>query len=416
MFRKLKNTRQLELFSKGTDMTQQQLLNKAALKKSAVDVLFVTDQHRMPVRIADMLTEQGFSWNKISTCDFIGTSDQIRHVGTVLLDTSEVAQEDSEQFSLSIKKLDDTGVASIFINNAIGLSIDDYPLSTLLQSASVDEIWGRIETNVAFRKNCLKRRCHERRNIQGLNDDTADQLRVAGQVQREFLPSSFPNISSVKWATVFQPADWVSGDIYDISRLDEQHIGFYIADAVGHSMPAALLTIFIKQAIVMRATQGDDYRIFAPAEVIKNLNAKMTEQSLGGCLFATCCYCLLNTKTMQLTYARAGHPYPVLMKNGQTPTQLESLGGLLGVFTDSEFEQQTVQMTEGDKLFLYSDGIEPSIGTVDDDERFEFTDQFTSLADMPVEDMMAKFGELAESRQVTPEELDDVTAIALEIM
>ncbi|GAH56406.1 unnamed protein product, partial [marine sediment metagenome] len=79
----------------------------------------------------------------------------------------------------------------------------------------------------------------------GLADDTVEQLRMAGQVQRNFLPARLPNSDTIRWATVFLPADWVSGDIYDIARLDERHIGFYVADAVGHSMPAALLTMLL---------------------------------------------------------------------------------------------------------------------------------------------------------------------------
>jgi len=130
-----------------------------------------------------------------------------------------------------------------------------------------------------------------------LTEDTATQLKMAGQVQRAFLPASLPDSDKLRWAALYQPAEWVSGDIYDAARLDEQHIGFYIADAVGHSMPAALLTMFLKQALVMRRTNGDDYRIFGPQEVIKNLNLKMVEQNLGSSLFATCCYCLLNIRT-----------------------------------------------------------------------------------------------------------------------
>jgi len=165
-----------------------------------------------------------------------------------------------------------------------------------------------------------------------LADDTALQLKMAGQVQRAFLPRKLPETDRVRFSVMYRPADFVSGDIYDAARLDEEHIGFYIADAVGHSMPAALLTMFLKQAIVMRQTRGDEYSIFTPAEVVTNLNETMVAQDLGGSLFATCCYCLLNSKTMKMTYARAGHPYPVLIKKKKKPVQLNQRGGLLGIF------------------------------------------------------------------------------------
>ncbi len=248
-----------------------------------------------------------------------------------------------------------------------------------------------------------------------IHEDTANQLKMAGEVQRNFLPQQLPNSNITKWAAIWRPAEWVSGDIYDVTRLDEQHIGFYIADAVGHSMPAALLTMFLKQAIVMRQTKGNDYRIFGPLEVIGNLNRKMVEQELNGCLFATCCYCLLNTRTLQLSYTRAGHPYPVLIRDGKVE-QLENTGGLLGVFEDAKFEQSTVQLQAGDKLFLYSDGCENIVGGCDDQGKFHFNDNFCSLGDEPVDTLIEGFEQLVKSQKIQPGEIDDVTVIGLEIL
>lgn len=400
-------------------MTEMQLLKDIGIESTTVDVVFVTNQPDMPIQIDLVLVEHGLSFEKIGVEDFADKAESVDLIGTVVIDTTEIEAASREKFCLIVRRLEDAGIATIFLNNEIDFPFDDFILAALLESASIEEIWGRVESNVAYRKSNLANgqgSCHDDINLfEGLADDTAQQLKMAGQVQRDFFPTELPNIKSVKWATVFQPADWVSGDIYDVRRLDEQHIGFYIADAVGHSMPAALLTIFIKQAISMRETSGNDYRIFGPMEVITNLNQRMCDQKLHGCLFATCCYCLLNIRTMQLTYCRAGHPYPVVMHKGQPPVQLESTGGLLGVFAEAKFDQNTVQLAHGDKLFLYSDGIEKLIGDVDDDSVFSFTEEFTSLTDLPVEEMMEKFGRLAKARKVATEEIDDVTAVALEI-
>ncbi len=249
-----------------------------------------------------------------------------------------------------------------------------------------------------------------------LAEDTAQQLKLAGQVQRSFLPSQLPDSDKLKWSAIFRPADFVSGDIYDATRLDEQHIGFYIADAVGHSVPAALLTMFLKQALVMRQTTGEDYRIFGPTDVMRNLNQKMLDQKLDGSLFATCCYCLLNTKTMQVTYARAGHPYPILIKKDASPVQLQNRGGLLGVFQQTEYAQDTVQLEEGDKLFIYSDGCESHVGYCDDDGAFHFTDAFLNICDLPVEEMTGEFEQMVIANPTPDDILDDVTVLALEIL
>jgi sigma-B regulation protein RsbU (phosphoserine phosphatase) len=223
-----------------------------------------------------------------------------------------------------------------------------------------------------------------------------------------------PDSDKFNWSVSFMPADWVSGDIYDITRLDEEHIGFYLADAVGHSMPAALLTMFIKQAIVMRETTGNKYKIFTPIEVINNLNQKMCDQRLSGCQFATCCYFLLNTKTLRLDYCRAGHPYPLIIDSQNNASQLQTRGALLGIFDNAQFEQGNAQLKIGDKLILYSDGAEPFMGIEQNDSNFSLRREFSELLALSGRQLTAEFENLAKANK-NPAEVDDITVIVLEI-
>jgi sigma-B regulation protein RsbU (phosphoserine phosphatase) len=249
-----------------------------------------------------------------------------------------------------------------------------------------------------------------------LADTLTEQLRMAGLVQRDFLPSQFPECPKLRWATTFLPAEWVSGDIYDIARIDENHIGFYVADVVGHGIPAALLTIFVKQALVMRQTAGNSYHVFSPAEVMKNLNLRMIEQEFSGFQFITCCYCLLNINSLELTYSRAGHPYPVLIRDRQTPQQLESHGSLLGVFDRAEFSQQTIQLQPKDKFLLYSDGAEPFFGGFSEARGFSYSREFCEIKDLPLDKMTERFSQLVQNRKSASGETDDITLLGLEIL
>ena len=307
-------------------------------------------------------------------------------------------------------------------------------MSATMPSVSIDELWVRISLNLAYRKKdsgILVRPAMPQGQMQGicgnklaeqlsmtrtLIDNLAEQLRVAGLVQRDFLPTHLPSCDQVQWATNFLPAEWVSGDIYDIVRIDEQHIGFYIADAVGHGIPAALLTIFLKQALVMRETTGNTYQIFSPTEVMNNLNLRMTGQKLSGYQFATCCYCILNIKTRRLTYARAGHPYPILIRAHQQPERLEIRGSLLGIFEQAEYIQQTIQLESGDKFLLYSDGAESLIGNLDNLTNFNFSEEFCEIKDLPIVEMMDKFNTLVQNQRIEPAKVDDITMVGLEIL
>ena len=139
-----------------------------------------------------------------------------------------------------------------------------------------------------------------RRQSQPMNSyfvQVDEEMRLAARLQRDFLPRQMPQIEGFGFASVYRPATWVSGDIYDIKRLDEENVGFYIADVVGHGMPAALLTMFIKQALVAKRIGGRDYNLVEPGEAPAQLNEGVFSRERSDFQFATCCYGLLNTKT-----------------------------------------------------------------------------------------------------------------------
>lgn len=189
-----------------------------------------------------------------------------------------------------------------------------------------------------------------------------EELRMAAQFQREFLPNELPNIEPLSFHVLYRPAGYVSGDIYDIQRLDEHHIGFFVADAVGHGVPAALMTVYIKRSLRGKRIDPNSprgYSLLTPAQALAQLNADMISTQNGKVRFATACYGVLDTRTMQLTMARAGHPFPMLLRGEDESVEtLEPEGGLLGVFEDEVYEETTVDLRPGDRLLIYSDGFE----------------------------------------------------------
>lgn len=411
------------------------------LSERFTDVLYLTDEGSLPAEIKQLMKLRKLSYRLLTIDRFWEVQDRLDSIGTAVIDVKDPATS-QQQLTRIIESLEKEHIGVIMLTGRTTVPIRSFALapvktsfsmSATMQEVSIEELWAKMSANLAYRKNnsdpevkppisakqvhsVYRNKLAEQLNMtKALADNLAEQLRLAGLVQQDFLPTRLPNTEQVRWATIFLPAEWVSGDIYDAVRIDEQHIGFYVADVVGHGMPAALLTIFLKQALVMRETAGNNYRVFSPAEVIKNLNLRMAAQKLSGYQFATCCYCLLNIKTLELTYARAGHPYPVLLRRGQPPQQLEVRGSLLGIFEQAEYVQQTVQLQPGDKLFLYSDGTEPFIGKFDDKGRFNFGDEFHNIRDLPIVEMVDALNTRIQSQELEPAEVDDITLVGLEI-
>src|SRR5687768_10338188 len=191
-----------------------------------------------------------------------------------------------------------------------------------------------------------------------------EELRLAARLQQDFLPKELPEVGRVRFHTLFRPAGYVSGDLYDVMRLDETHVGFYMADAVGHGVPAALLTMFIKQALVTKEISPGGYRLLPPAESMARLNTVLVDQNLAHATFATALYGVIDVETLEVTLARAGHPAPMVIRGGPDgriePLQPE--GGLLGVFPGETYDTATFRLATGDRLFLYTDGIEVAFG------------------------------------------------------
>jgi sigma-B regulation protein RsbU (phosphoserine phosphatase) len=168
-------------------------------------------------------------------------------------------------------------------------------------------------------------------------------------------------VGRCRFAALYRPYEWVSGDIYDIARLDETHVGVYIVDAVGHGMPAALLTMFIKKGLQTKRIEGDAYQIVPPAKAMAELNADICQQELPSCQFCTAFYAVIDTANETMTYCRAGHPEPLLYRRGGVIETLNGPGALLGVFPEEQYVDHTLNLRRGDRLVLYTDGVEEAL-------------------------------------------------------
>lgn len=198
-----------------------------------------------------------------------------------------------------------------------------------------------------------------------------EEMQSAASIQRAHMPRKMPALNGVDVGVVYRPATYVSGDIFDVARLDERRSAFFIADAVGHGVPAALMTMIIACGLHKLDGIGDDARVVPPGEALFRLNNAMTQHSGGSSRFATAVYGVFDAGSGEVTIAGAGHPPPMIVRQGGASIdRVEPDGPLLGVFPDAEFGQTTLRLDPGDLMVLFSDGFEvafPKAGSEGDD-------------------------------------------------
>jgi sigma-B regulation protein RsbU (phosphoserine phosphatase) len=193
--------------------------------------------------------------------------------------------------------------------------------------------------------------------LRQLHQQLDHELKLAQRIQSSLLPQTLPQVPRLRFAVHYLLRDRVGGDFYDVFRLDENHVGLYVADAMGHGVPASLLTIFVKKGVQAKEVFGNQYRLVSPGEVLERLNRDLLGQELPENPFITMVYCLLNHRDGIVQFARAGHPYPLHIP-AEGELQLWQQEGLLLGVVDSRFPTRAGRLAPGDKLLLYSDGID----------------------------------------------------------
>lgn len=241
-----------------------------------------------------------------------------------------------------------------------------------------------------------------------------DELRLAARIQQDFLPKTLPQLGQIHFHTLFRPAGYVSGDLYDVTRLDERRVGFYMADAVGHGMPAALLTMFLKHALVTKEISPGGYRLLPPSEALRQLNESFISQNLTHATFATALYGMIDVVTRQVTLARAGHPLPLILRTDGTLIPIRSEGGLLGIFPDEKYEDATATLEPGDRLILYTDGVELGFGDSTANADAAWHEELKACSPLSGESLLVELARRLDERNGSLTPKDDLTIIVVE--
>ncbi len=176
------------------------------------------------------------------------------------------------------------------------------------------------------------------------------ELALASELQKSMLPKNFPADIPFNFAHKYVPHEYVGGDFFDVIRVDEQRVGFVIADASGHGSSAALIIAMLK-ILLHHHAPGEP----SPSRVLEKINKELCVMMQEH--FVTVFYAIIDTRTLECAYSNAGHPRQFLLKEGGAMKELPPNGFLIGLFDTVRYEEKKLRLAGGDRLFLYTDGI-----------------------------------------------------------
>ena len=238
------------------------------------------------------------------------------------------------------------------------------------------------------------------------------ELRMATQIQEGMLPNIYPPFPERREFDIYgrmNPAREVGGDFYDFFLVDEDNLALVVADVSGKGVPAALFMMAAKIILANNAMMG-----LSPAQVLAATNSSVCASNPEE-MFITVWFGILEISTGRLTAANAGHEYPVLKQGDRFELFKDRHGLVLGAMDGVKYKEYTIQLSPGDKIFLYSDGVPEA---TDSNNKLFGTDRMLEALNQRPEssarNILADVQEAVDEFVGTAEQFDDLTMLCLE--
>jgi serine phosphatase RsbU (regulator of sigma subunit) len=243
----------------------------------------------------------------------------------------------------------------------------------------------------------LRQNREYREHLETLNNElslTLKQLQedeeAGRRIQFQLLPEDNLAFGNYTFQRRLYPSMYLSGDFVDYFRVDDRHVGFYMADVSGHGAASAFVTVMLNTLVTHYRDalwQSGDDTILHPQRTLQRLNRELCRQNLDKHL--TLFYGVIDLEQHSMRYSNGGQfPYP-LQYDGHEVQTLECRGRPVGLFEDAEFRVWESDLPQDYALVLVSDGI---------------------LELMPEETMLRRYSALLSGAKVADFDLDEMTA------
>ncbi|HEM48820.1 MAG TPA: hypothetical protein ENO27_01285 [Caldithrix sp.] len=259
----------------------------------------------------------------------------------------------------------------------------------------------------------------QKEHLESALNSIEKNLSAAREAQMSLLPKDLLGIPNVEFSARFYPSQFVSGDIYNVFRLDEYNFGVYHIDVSGHGVASALFSVSLSQMLnttvtkqnILKIAISDPpyYKINSPEKVIATLDEDRSFERHG--MYFTMIYMIVNVKTKKIKFTRAGHNYPIVIRADKSIEIFKAGSIPIGWDLPRNDEVVEIDINSGDRIFLYSDGIHEATNP----DRKMFTlkrlcDSLKNSSNLPLDDSLDNL--ITELRQfIGQDNFDDDVSI-----
>lgn len=255
------------------------------------------------------------------------------------------------------------------------------------------------------------------------------ELEIGAEIQRRLLPRQCPTIPGAVLAARCKPANRVGGDYYDFIATNHNKIhsknkdgtetscwGLVIGDVMGKGVPAGLIMTMMRGMLRGEVLHGN-----SAAGILQNLNRVMYADLENSHRFVTLFYSEYNPYSRILSYSNAAHNPPLWWHAAtKTVSRLDTLGMLIGLDANSQYEDAQAQLEPGDTIIYYTDGLTDAAAASGD--RFD-EDNFVAgfntackYCNGPEEIVDYLFDQVEQFIGADKQNTDDMTLVVLQIL
>jgi phosphoserine phosphatase RsbU/P len=308
---------------------------------------------------------------------------------------------------------------------ALSLGANDYVTKPL----DFQVVFARVQTQLAH-KLAVSRIVQleadvRRRNLEleQANLRMKHSLGLAAKIQRSLLPSEPVKVAGLQFAWLYEPCDELGGDILGLFPVGPRQVAMYVLDVSGHGVPAALLSVTLNRMLapvpgrssLVQKSVGTGLEPRPPRDVAEELNRRFQMYGWDGQYF-TLFYGVMDVVERRLRYVSCGHPPGLVLPRSGRPRFLDCHNLAMGWFPDAVFDEDVVEFAEGDRFYIYSDGVNETMTASGDQFGYDrLAAACENRREGPIDQTLVQLlAELNQFRAGAPVR-DDVSALGMEL-